>query len=259
MFLTSTYSAVYLEGDPWRIVPTVRAEELLYGRGCQQMGMRRLKTNAGQRRHRASGYSLLEMMTVVAIILVMASVTFLSMIPLLKQQRVTNAYNTTMSAMRLARDNAVSQRTSYSVTFAKTATSGTITVAPTLSTGFQGQGTTTVYKLPTDVSFDAESQLSSVSPPDGYGSGVTAIDFGYTASGTGSGGATVFYFCPDGTAQDGTNGAGNCTGNFSGGVVYIARPGELMSSRALTLWGGTGRIRGWRLYNNGGGYQWLRQ
>jgi len=35
----------------------------------------------------------------------------------MKQQRITNAYNTTLGAMRQARDNAVSQRTSYSVTF----------------------------------------------------------------------------------------------------------------------------------------------
>lgn len=221
---------------------------------------RRLKANSGKRRHQASGFSLLEMMTVVSIILIMAAITFVSMIPLLKQQRVTNAYNIAMSAMRLARDNAVSQRTSYSVTFTKTATSGSVQVAPTLTGGFQGSQNTTTYQLPTDVSFDAESQLASTPPPDGYGSGLAAIDFGYTASGTGTGGQTVIYFCPDGSAQDAAGGAGQCAGNWSGGVLYIARPGELMSSRALTIWGGTGRIRGWRLYSNGsGGYQWLRQ
>ena len=33
-----------------------------------------------------------------------------------------------------------------------------------------------------------------------------------------------------------------------------------MSSRAITLWGATGRIHGWRFYNaTGGGYQWVRQ
>ena len=203
---------------------------------------------------------MLEMMTVVGIIMVVGAITFVSLIPLLKQQRVTNAYNTTLAAMRLARDNAVSQRTSYSVTFTKTASASTLTVGPTLTTGFQGSQNSTTFTLPVDVSFDAESSLASTPPPDGYGSGLTAIDFGYTASGTGTGGSSVIYFCPDGTSQDGTNGAGACTGNWSGGVVYIARPGELLSSRAVTLWGGTGRIRGWRLYSNGsGGYQWLRQ
>jgi type II secretory pathway pseudopilin PulG len=224
----------------------------------RQMLMRSLETNAGHRRHRESGFSLLEMMTVVALVIIMASISFVSLVPAMKQYRVSNAYNITLSAMRQARDNAISQRTSYSVTFLKTASLSTITVAPTLST-FQGAQNTTTYQLPTDVSFDAESSLASTPAPDGYGTGLAAIDFGYTANGA-TGGATTIYFCPDGSAQDAEGGAGNCAGSWNGGVVYIARPGDLMSSRAVTLWGGTGRIRGWRLYSKtGGGYQWLRQ
>jgi prepilin-type N-terminal cleavage/methylation domain-containing protein len=221
--------------------------------------MRSLGTNVRHRRHRASGFSLLEMMTVLAIIIIMASISFISLIPVLRQGRLNNAYNTTLAAMRLARDNAIAQRTSYSVTFTKTATSNTITVAPTLTAGFQGSQNSDTYQLPTDVSFDAEPALATTTPPDNYGAGLAAIDFGYTANG-GTGGATVVYFCPDGSAQDGEGGTGNCTGSWDGGVVYLARSGDLMSSRAITLWGGTGRIRGWRIYSNGaGGYQWVRQ
>jgi hypothetical protein len=171
---------------------------------------------------------------------------------------VTNAYNTTLAAMRQARDNAVAQRTSYSVTFSSAAIPNTITVTPTL-VGFQGDQNTTVYQLPTDITFNAQPLLASTPPPDSYGSGLLAIDFGYTANG-GTGGASTIYFCPDGSAQDAEGGAGNCQGSWDGGVVYLARPGELTSSRAVTLWGGTGRIHGWRIYSNGsGGYKWLRQ
>jgi len=46
--------------------------------------------------------------------------------------------------------------------------------------------------------------------------------------------------------------------NWSGGVIYMARS-DMLSFRALTLWGGTGRIHGWRLYGLGTGYQWVRQ
>jgi type II secretory pathway pseudopilin PulG len=223
------------------------------------MFMRSLEIRAGHGRHRESGFSLIEMLTVVALIIIMVSITFVSMVPVMKQQRVTNAYNTTLSAMRLARDNAVSQGTSYSVTFFTSTSSNTITVAPTF-TGFQGAQNSVTYQLPTDMSFDAESALASTPPPDGYGAGTLAIDFGHTANGVGTGGATTVYFCPDGSAQDAEGGAGACLGSWDGGVVYIARKGELMTSRAVTLWGGTGRIRGWRLYSNGsGGYQWLRQ
>jgi prepilin-type N-terminal cleavage/methylation domain-containing protein len=224
------------------------------------MFMRSVETKAGHRHrgHRASGFSLIEMLTVVALIIVLASISFVSVVPLMKQQRVVNAYNTTLSAMRQARDNAVSQRTSYSVTFSTSVQPNTITVSPTL-TGFQGVQNTVVYQLPTDVSFDAEPSLASTPAPDGYGTGLLAIDFGYTANGA-AGGAQTIYFCPDGSSQDAEGGAGACAGSWDGGVVYIARAGDLMSSRAVTLWGGTGRIRGWRIYSNGGGgYQWVRQ
>jgi len=220
------------------------------------------------RRHRdcgrECGFSLLEMIMVIALLLIVGSITFVSLIPLLKQQRVTNAYNTTLAAMRQARDNAISQRTSYSVTFSnKTGGQGQIVVAPTLTGGFQGQQVSATYLLPTDIGFNALTGIptSNSATPDNYGSGATAIDFGYTYNGTSGGGQSTIYFCPDGSSQN-TSGTGSCLGPnyWSGGIVYLARQGEITSSRALTLWSGTGRIHGWRLYpKNGGGYIWLRQ
>jgi prepilin-type N-terminal cleavage/methylation domain-containing protein len=218
--------------------------------------MRILRTNAGDRSHRESGFSLIEVLTVIAIGIIATAITFISMMPVLKQGRLDNAYNTTISALRQARDNAISQRTSYSVTFATTTSpvSNTITVAPTLTT-FQGAQTPVTYKLPNDVAFLVQSGVPSTAP-DNYGTGVLAIDLGYTVHA--SGGSQTVYFCPDGSAQD--DSTGNCLGNVDGGIVYISRAGDLLSSRAVTLWGATGRIRGWRLYPNGsGGYQWLRQ
>jgi type II secretory pathway pseudopilin PulG len=217
--------------------------------------MRSQERNAFRRKHRQGGFSLLEMMTVVAITFIVTVVSVMTLIPMLKQQRLTNAYNTALSAMRQARDKSVAQKTSYSVTFSSTAVPNTIVVAPTY-TGFTGVESTQTYQLPSDVNFLAQTGLPATGP-DGYGTGMTAIDFGYTATG-GAGGVATVYFCPDGSAQI----ASTCGGSLSwdGGVVYIARSGDLLSSRALTLWGGTGRIRGWRLYaNTSGGYQWLRQ
>lgn len=223
------------------------------------MLMKSLEINTRYRRHRERGFSLLEMMIVLTIALTVSVISGMSLVPMMRQQRVTNAYNTTLSALRQARDNAVSQRTSYSVTFATSASSNTITVAPTLTTAFTGTQHSVTYQLPSDISFVAQSALASTPPPDGYGSGSAAIDFGYTANG-GTGGQATIYFCPDGSAQDAEGTSGTCTGSWDGGVVYLARNGDLMSSRAVTLWGGTGRIHGWRFYSNGaGGYQWVRQ
>jgi prepilin-type N-terminal cleavage/methylation domain-containing protein len=221
--------------------------------------MRSEEANPIRRSERERGFSLLEMLTVVALLIVMASITFISMVPVLKQQRLNNAYNTTLAAMRQARDNSIAQNTSYSVTFSSSATPNTITVAPALSTGFTGQQTAVTYTLPNDITFLAQSGLptSATTVPDGFGAGTVAIDFGYTGSNT-TGGLNYVYFCPDGSAQNDTT--GNCAGNWDGGVLYLARSGDLLSSRAITLWGGTGRIHGWRLYpKSGGGYQWVRQ
>jgi Tfp pilus assembly protein FimT len=227
------------------------------------MRSRNLETYVRHGRHEASGFSLIEMVSVLAISIVVSVISVMSLIPMLKQQRVSNAYNITLAALRQARDNAVSQRTSYSVTFSNAATPNTIVVAPVLPTGgvtFTGDQTSVTYKLPTDVTFVQQSGYPNPGP-DGFGSGLNPIDFGYTANGAGTqGGATTIYFCPDGSAQDSEGGAGNCLGSWDGGVVYIARSGEITSSRAITLWGGTGRLRGWRLYSAGSGvYQWLRQ
>lgn len=208
----------------------------------------------------ASGFSLLEMAMVLALIIIMASISFMSLQPMLRQQRVNNAYNTVLSAMRQARDNSVAQRTSYVVTLSTTTIPHSVTVAPTL-VGPQGIQATVTYTLPTDVSFNAVPGIPTAptKTPDGFGTGGKALDFGFTGSGTGVGGSNVIYFCPDGSAQDAVGGVGQCAGNISSGVVYIARPGELLSSRAITVWGATGRIRGWRLYNGGGGAAWQRQ
>jgi len=223
-----------------------------------------LKIKTGQKR-RNRGFSLVEMMIAMAVGLIATVISVITLMPLLNQQHVTNAYDTTLAAMRLARDNAVAQRTSYSVTFSSTATPNTIVVAPVLPSGapaFAGQQNSVTYTLPTDVKFLAQTGLPNTAPtaPDNYySSGLLPVDFGYTANGA-TGGASTVYFCPDGSAQDSEDGTGNCSGSWDGGVVYIAQTGNILSSRAITLWGGTGRIHGWRLYpKTGGGYQWIRQ
>jgi type II secretory pathway pseudopilin PulG len=220
------------------------------------MIMKSLRTNASRP---TSGFSLLEVVIVLALIIIMSGVTFISLQPMLKQQRVNNAYNTVLGAMRQARDNSVAQRTSYVVTLDSTTTPHIVKVEPTFA-GPQGTQAAVTYKLPNDVNLVAVAGIptAATKTPDGFGTGAQAIDFGYTSQG-GLGGSNLIYFCPDGSAQAASAVLGQCNGTISNGVVYIARPGELMSSRALTVWGATGRIRGWRLYSNGGGPFWQRQ
>jgi hypothetical protein len=106
--------------------------------------------------------------------------------------------------------------------------------------------------LPPDVTFHIEpgiptSPTTAPTTPDGFGSGANTFDFDQV---TGGGGNTI-YFYPDGSAQD----AGPNGGNPDNGVVYLGIPGQLPTCRAVTLWGYTGRIRGWQL-NEGAGGVW---
>jgi len=225
-----------------------------------------MKISAGQSREKVKGFSLVEMTITVAIGIVVTVISVITLTPLLNQQHVINAYDTTLSVMRQARDCAAAQRTSYSVTFSNAAIPNTVaiaSVAPSSGTGnLTGISCNATYQLPTDVQFLAQTGLpaaASTAPDSYYNSGLQAIDLGYAADAYTSGVHTV-YFCPDGSAQNSQDGTGNCSGSWAGGVVYIAQSGNMLSSRAITLWGGTGRIHGWRLYPaNGGGYQWVRQ
>lgn len=194
-----------------------------------------------------SGFSLLEMMAVIAIVMLVTAVSFVSLQPALRQQHVTSAYNATLNTLRRARDQAAGDMRVYVVTFTAP---NTITVTQNSTTG--PVLITTV--LPPDMTFHIEAGIPTsptVAPttPDGFGTGGNAIDFD---QGVGAGGAISLYFQPDGTSVD-------INGNINSGVVYMARTGDLMSSRAITVWGTTGRIRGWTLVKNGAVVMWRQQ
>ncbi|HEY1273197.1 MAG TPA: prepilin-type N-terminal cleavage/methylation domain-containing protein [Terriglobales bacterium] len=181
------------------------------------------------------GFSLLEMAAVLAIGMTAAGITFISLQPALKQQRIVNGYNLTLMTIRRAREAAVSEQRVYLVTFTASTNTTTITQVST-------NVVTASAALPTDMAFRNEPGIPNTTSttPDGFGTGARAIDFD---QGVGAGGTNTIYFYPDGTARD-------VNGIINNGVLYMSRPGDLMSSRAITVWGLTGRIRGWRLYTN---------
>lgn len=217
---------------------------LLCGDICVRLNPQISKGKKGhmlQRRMR--GFSLLEMMAVIAIGLIVSVMAMVTLQPTLKYTRVTNAYNITLMAMRQARDTAVAQRQIYYVTF-------THNVTPpdqiTITQGATGTVMNT-FTIPNDVAFLAQLGLPGAgSTPDNFGTGGTAIDFDQGVAG---GAKNVIYFYPDGTIED-------VSGNLNNGVIYIARTNDLYSSHAITAWGATGRLRGWRLYNNAGVKYW---
>jgi len=196
------------------------------------------------RTHR--GFSLLELLIVIAIGLTMAGVTFMSLMPLFKQNHVDAAYDTTLSVIRNYRNQSITQSKRYIVFFTAP---GTITVQ------YWGVGvptspppvTVATFALPQDIQFAVQAGFPNPGP-DGFGTGTAPINFNACALV----GQPCLIFYPDGSAQDDT-------GNFNSGVLYMTRPSDMYSTRAVSIFGTTGRIRGWRLYNQGGVNKWVQQ
>ena len=61
------------------------------------------------RQNSSRGFSLLELMITVSIILIMGGVTFISLQPLMKQNDVHNAYDTTLEVIRNYRNMAITK------------------------------------------------------------------------------------------------------------------------------------------------------
>jgi prepilin-type N-terminal cleavage/methylation domain-containing protein len=204
---------------------------------------------------KAGGFSLLEMMVVIAITMIVTAIGFISLQPMLKQAHVDSAYDTTLMALRRTRSRAITERKRYIVAFTAP---GTITVS------YWGVGVPVApapvvvqtLTLPLDVQFMVQAGMPNTpaTVPDGFGNGGAAIDFG---QGLGLGSLNYVMFMPDGTSQDQSNPGGN--GNLNNGVVYLGRTADLLSMRAITVFGSTGRIRGWRLFQPAGGAQWKEQ
>jgi prepilin-type N-terminal cleavage/methylation domain-containing protein len=201
---------------------------------------------ATRSRRAARGFTMIEMVVVVAIIMVMLGITFISLQPALKEAHATNAYDSVLTQIRNARAKAVENRQQFIVCFGATKPTGAATPlgAPTaqsvqvyqwpagaaLSAAIQ----ITKVDLPSDIQFQTPAGLPATAP-DGFGSGTVPLDFDQNVA------AAVkdqIMFLPDGSARD-------TAGNLNSGILYIAGA-TIDSTRAITVWGASGRIRGWR-------------
>jgi type II secretory pathway pseudopilin PulG len=185
-------------------------------------------------------------MVVVAIILIMAGVAIFQIAPTLKTAKSNAALQTALGVMRRYHQAAVDERRIYRVSF----------IAPRSiqvdqvtfdTTGNQVFTFVSSTDLPIETQFTCVSGIptTSGSTPDGLGTGQTAIDFSLDYGG----GGTVVFFQKDGRSTD-------SAGRLNSGVLYIAQPGELGSSKAITVLGATGRVKGWRLFTSNGSSDW---
>lgn len=190
-----------------------------------------------------TGFSLVETVVTVGVVMLAAAVAVMNISSAVRGSHVENAYQITISQLRIARQIAIDKRTVCRVDFA---VPGTISVTQAFADGTPPQ--TETLTLPQDVQYVIVPGMPTPPgpTPDNLGNGNRAVDFDQI---TGGGGTTI-YFQPDGSALD-------AAGRVNDGVVYVARPGELTGARAVTILGTTGRIRGWSLVRKtGGGVAW---
>jgi type II secretory pathway pseudopilin PulG len=205
------------------------------------------------RLNRQRGFSLLELLITVAIGFTLAGVTFIAMRPLFSRSHLDTSYDTTLMVLRNTRHLSITQSHQYYVNFNPAGfPAGTIQVTyqPAAVAGvLPPVQNVNTYSLPSDVSFAVAAGFPA-NAPDSFGSGITAIDFG---QGLGGGSLTYVSFMPDGSSRD-------SLGNYNSGVVYLTQPANtIYSSRSITVWGSTGRIRGWRLVQQAGAPIWVQQ
>ncbi len=173
---------------------------------------------------RTQGFSLIELLIVVSVLVIISGISMIFIGPALKARAVEMAVRTVTLEMRRARQEAVDTRHLTHVTFT---TPKTIKIE-WQSSGGGGWNLLSQTDLPEEMEFLIDGALNS--GPEGFGIS-SAINFSL--------GAQEIFFLPDGSAID-------SVGSISNGIVYVSRPGEVESTRAITLFGATGRLKQWK-------------
>ena len=168
-----------------------------------------------------AGFTLIELMITAMFLVIVASVSIPSINTVLRARDVDMAVRTVVWEMGRARQLSVDRRRDIRVTLA---TPRNITTAQRVGSDWTQ---VSQVELPGDMEFRIESGVPN--GPSGYGI-LDPINLC---------GQHLVYFLPDGSAIA-------VTGQICSGVVYLARANELETSRAVTLFGSTGKMKRWR-------------
>jgi prepilin-type N-terminal cleavage/methylation domain-containing protein len=172
------------------------------------------------------GFTLIEMMMVVAILAVCAAVTIAVNPQMIRTAKIDGGLVQVMDTLRAARDMAISQRRNIQVQF-----SGTNTINV-----YRVNVPNNDLTLLRTVRLENRLRFMLVSGvPD------TPDAFGRTSPTSFS--STVRMFTSDGTFA-------GATGDPMNGTLFLAVPDEENSSRAITFFGPTALLRAWRWDGN---------
>ena len=173
------------------------------------------------------GVTLVEMLLVLAVMGIVGAMGVAQLVDVNRSMKGDGAMRLVMSQLAQAREMAITQRRTMELKFVGGAGGNWLQV---VRHEVPGTGTTTL----SSVAFEGNvgyRLISSVTTdtPDGFGiSG--PLSFGT---------ATTFTFSSDGTFID-------QSGNPLNGTVFLATANVLKSQRAVTIMGGTGRVRAFK-------------
>jgi prepilin-type N-terminal cleavage/methylation domain-containing protein len=177
-----------------------------------------------------AGYSLIEMMIVTGILAVLSGMTIIQIGSSRQGLAGDGAMRVVMSAMNQAKQLAITQRRNMRLTF-----TGNNSVQ-IIREEVPGPTLTTISTIP----FEGGLQfLRLAALPDLTIAPLNEVPAAPAGVGVAFGTATQVRFSPDGTLvdQDGT---------ALNGTMFLARPNETLSARAVTIFGSTGRVRAFR-------------
>jgi Tfp pilus assembly protein FimT len=189
-------------------------------------------------REAAKGFTLLEMITVVAIIFTIVAFAIISINGALPAQQANAGLNAAAQVFHQGRDSAIAERRSYQL----------VTTAPNqlglqrveIGGGFTALPTVT---LPAPAVFGIDPNLGSLTVPD--------PNFPTCSNGLCFGGTLTQTWLSDGTFVDSAGHPLNAT-------IYVYVPGANDTQRAFTVLGTTGRIRSYK-WTGGTGGKWVLQ
>jgi prepilin-type N-terminal cleavage/methylation domain-containing protein len=203
------------------------------------------RQTARRLRSAQAGFSLTEMMIVVIIGFVVATMAITQLQPALQDFRASAAEDTVKSALRQAREYAVTERRTVAVSFKNDAFGDAEVVLNlyTVVNGVQTLNTTPFMAIPIDrrVQFMQEGLPDT---PDKFGN-CAALCF----NGAGYAAGTIIEFQSDGTFTDGT-------GTPINGSIFMGMQAVPATARAITILGSTGRIKSW---TGTSGVNWVQQ
>ncbi|WP_291981863.1 type II secretion system protein [Luteitalea sp.] len=182
-------------------------------------------------RHRltsAAGFTLIEVLITVTIVGVLLSMSLLVLPGAIAAAKADSGSSQLSALLRTAREQAVTERRNVEVRFQ--APDAIEAWREDIDANGAQIGQTLVQQVFIGERMELRRFIELPDTPDGFSAGATAVEFT---------GAAPWSFTSEGTLVD-------ANGDVVNGTVFLGRPFEPLSARAVTLFGPTALLREWQ-------------